>query len=781
MSESRRETSGHFRSVFDASAIGIALVGRSGRIERCNPALARMLGHAASALQGRDIADLAVIDESAALARGLDEILAGTRSAFHGERAFRHADGRVVWARLAVTPVRQSDGGISGVLVMAEDISAEHAAKAERDRIHAELVERVKEATALHAASRILLDGGMTLDETLQRIVDLLPPAFHFESITEARITLGDREARTPGYRDMPRRIHSRFTLHDGTHGTIEVVLTDAPPAGQPDWLEEERRLIESIATSLALAVDRRRTMQALQRSEERLQVTIAAARVGTWEWDLTTDRVTWSTELELLAGLAPGTFGGTLAAYSALVHPDDRTVVRESIGRAIADPSLGDAFESEFRFRLPDGSHRWCLSRGRVLRDASGRPSRMLGLAHDISSVRTLQQQFEQAQKMEALGRLAGGVAHDFNNLLTVMRGCVEFIGSELAPGHPSVPDLRELSAATDRAEALTRQLLAFSRTQAVDRRLVDPNQVVTGMDKMLRRLIGQHIESVLDLEDAVGMVRMDAGQLEQVIMNLAVNARDAMPDGGRLTIQTRRIEFEDRLTLRDFSLAIGRYVVIQVSDTGTGMSAEVQERLFEAFFTTKDVGRGTGLGLATVHGIVKQAGGAIFVYSEVGQGSVFKVYLPWQGDEPERREPASAASAGLTGTERVLLVDDDESVRALAKRALDGAGYEVHPHGNPVEALALLKADAVPFDLLVTDVVMPRMQGTELAKAFLAANPRGRVLFVTGFTDRPIDLDQPTQLLPKPFAPSALLRAVRDLLDREIQAPGTEGATPG
>ncbi len=631
----------------------------------------------------------------------------------------------------------------------------------------AALRERVKELTALYETARLLETPELDLRTLLERLAALLPGAFQFPERTAAAVRLGELVATAGAFRPDAPAITSTFTSAEGQPGSIAVVLTAPAPDSAEPFLVEEQRLIDTIASQFAQAIDRRQATRALLRSEERMQTVLTAAEAGTWEWDLRTGRVTWSEQLERLAGLEPGTFGGTLEHFRALTHPDDQPVVQASIRRAQTDPEAEGHFDSELRLRQPDGTYRWIMSRGRVFFDANRTPVRMLGLAHDISRLRQLQRQFEQAQKMEALGRLSGSIAHDFNNLLTAIKGYAEFVADGLPDRDALRDDVVEIVAAADRATALTRQLLAFSRSAVLDRRAVAPGEVVRGMAKLLQRLIGPQIELAVEIGDDPGFVRIDPGQLEQVIMNLCVNARDAMPDGGRLTLQTRVIDFEDGVRFGNLALAAGRYALFSVSDTGIGMSAEVRERIFEAFFTTKEAGRGTGLGLATVHGIVEQAGGGVFVYSEPGRGSTFKVYLPWLADADEPRTGASRAGAALTGTETVVLVDDDDAVRHLAERALRSAGYTVHAFGDPAQGLAFLERSTPDWHLLVTDVVMPKVQGPELAAAARSRNPDCRVLYITGFTDRAIEPERDPRLLQKPFAPSGLLRAVRELLD--------------
>ena len=379
----------------------------------------------------------------------------------------------------------------------------------------------------------------------------------------------------------------------------------------------------------------------------------------------------------------------------------------------------------------------------------------------------RHLENQFRQSQKMEAMGRLAGGVAHDFNNLLTAIKGYSEFVIDSLEHGDRRRRDVEEIAKAADRAAALTQRLLAFSRHQVLAPRVIDPNNVIAGMEKLLRRLIGAHIELRVELLPQTVAIKVDPGQLEQVLMNLAVNARDAMPRGGVLTIETSLAEFDERVAAARAELPPGRYVMIAVTDTGSGMSAATRARLFEPFFTTKEQGRGTGLGLATVYGIVRQSGGVIWVYSEPGKGASFKVYLPRVESEIEPVSAAAAPAGSLHGDETVLFVDDDPQVRALAERALVSRGYHALVSGDPDEALRQI--ENVPIHLLVTDIVMPRVAGPELARRVRAVHPRARVLYITGYTERAVEeeLTATATILRKPFTPSGLLRCVREVLD--------------
>jgi two-component system cell cycle sensor histidine kinase/response regulator CckA len=400
-----------------------------------------------------------------------------------------------------------------------------------------------------------------------------------------------------------------------------------------------------------------------------------------------------------------------------------------------------------------------------------AGKRARLV-LAHDITERKKLEAQFLQAQKMESVGRLAGGVAHDFNNLLTAIVGNLELALELLPPDHPACADLHEIEKAAERATSLTRQLLTFARTQTIAPRVLNLNDLIDNMDKLLRRLIGEDIDLVTLPSPDLAPVRADPGQIEQVIVNLAINARDAMPEGGKLTIETRNIVLAQSYARQHVGVTPGPYVLLAISDTGTGMDEETQRRIFEPFFTTKEKGRGTGLGLATCYGIVKQHGGHIWPYSEVGHGSTFRIYLP-QVDEPvEVRTRPDALGTLSHGTETVLLAEDETAVRVLAARVLRDRGYTVLEAADGDEALRLAQehGDAT-IDLLLTDLVMPHLSGRALVEQVAGIYPGIKVLFISGYADNAVvhhgRIDAGVEFLHKPFSPSTLARKVREVLD--------------
>jgi len=388
------------------------------------------------------------------------------------------------------------------------------------------------------------------------------------------------------------------------------------------------------------------------------------------------------------------------------------------------------------------------------------------------------IEQQLRQAHKMEAIGKLAGGVAHDFNNLVTIITGYSDMLLSRIGPENSTRRELEQIKKAGDRAHSLTRQLLAFSRRQMLQPKVLDLNAVVTNLEPMLQRLIGENIELVIELKPGLGQVKADPGQIEQVIMNLAINARDAMLQGGKLLLETDNIELDEAYALRHIPTQPGSYVHLAVSDTGCGMDAATQSRIFEPFFTTKEQGKGTGLGLSTVYGIVKQSGGYIWVYSEHGQGTTFKIYLPRVLAPADSVPPVTHWSSLPQGKETVLLVEDEPEVRWLVRDMLQHLGYTVLEARHGIEAQVLSIQHAGPIHLLITDVVMPQMSGREIAEQLTSEHPETKVLYMSGYTDDAVVrhgvLAAEIAFLQKPFTPEALARKVREVLDGQTSGSG-------
>ncbi|MCH8948133.1 MAG: PAS domain S-box protein, partial [Acidobacteria bacterium] len=462
---------------------------------------------------------------------------------------------------------------------------------------------------------------------------------------------------------------------------------------------------------------------------------------------------------------------------FTEFTHPDDVAADREQYKELVAGKF--NHYKLEKRYIRKDGQEIWGRLTVSLVRGAEDEPRFTISMVEDITerkraeeALRESEEQFRQAQKMEAVGQLAGGVAHDFNNLLMVMRGYGELMLNRLDANDPLRRNAEEIQKAAERATALTQQLLAFSRKQVLQPKVLDLNAVVTEVEKMLRRLIGEDIELTAVLDLALGPVKADPGQIEQIILNLAVNARDAMPQGGRLTLKTANVTLDQAYVRQHMGATPGPYVLLAVSDTGVGMDAETRSHIFEPFFTTKGAGKGTGLGLSTVYGIVKQSGGTIWVESAPGRGTTFEIYLPLVEETAANGELHRALPAPTPGgTETILVVEDEMSVRKLAAEFLGSNGYRVLEAQDGAEALQVCEEHRAPIHLLLTDVVMPGMSGRELAVRLVGARPEMKVIYVSGYTDDAIVQhgvrEEGTVFLQKPFSLDALARTVREALD--------------
>jgi len=453
------------------------------------------------------------------------------------------------------------------------------------------------------------------------------------------------------------------------------------------------------------------------------------------------------------------------------IVSPAYQDQIRGMIARQFADeaktPCSLEILAKDGRKVMLEVSPRLVLKDGQAVG--------VQGIARDVTQRRHLEEQLTHAQRMEAIGHLAGGVAHDFNNLLTVVTGYSELVLRRLGAESPVRQEIEQIKKAGERATTLTRQLLAFSRKQMLQPRVLDLNAVLSDVEHLLRRLIGENIQLTMVLGPDLKRVKADPGQMEQIIMNLAVNARDAMPQGGMLTVGTANVVLDDDYANQHVDVKPGQYVMLAVSDTGIGMDDHTRSHIFEPFFTTKVKGKGTGMGLSTVYGIVKQSGGYVWVYSEPNQGSTFKIYLPRIDDPIETQDAANLAEELSAGVETVLLVEDEEAVRSLVCKVLRASGYTVLESLNPADALRIAREHPDPIHLLLTDVVMPQMSGREVANQVIVLRPSTKVLFISGYTDDAIVhhgvLDPKTAFLHKPFSPDALARKVREVLDNSSQ----------
>ena len=520
---------------------------------------------------------------------------------------------------------------------------------------------------------------------------------------------------------------------------------------------------------------ERERTERALRESEERLRLALMAAEQGLYDLDVQTGEAVVTPEYARMLGYAPEEFTETNARWIERLHPDDR----ESVAGAYRAYVAGETpeYRVEFRQRTKSGDWKWILSIGKIVQyDEAGRPRRMLGTHTDITKRKEAEEeksrltaQLLHAQKMESVGRLAGGVAHDFNNMLLVILACTELIKMRHRGDARLVPRLEEIERAALRARDITRQLLAVSRKQIAAPRTLNLSEFLAETRKTLGRLIGEDIDFNVHLGTDLWPVRIDPSQVDQVLMNLVVNARDAMPMGGKLTIETTNVRIDDSYCRQHVGFRAGDYVLLAVSDTGVGMDRDTLAHVFEPFFTTKAIGKGTGLGLATVHGIVMQNGGVVSVHSEAGHGTTFRIYLPRLQETAVAAEAAEETPAARTGG-TILLVEDDEAVRRTLAAILDALGFTTLVAAGWREALSLAGRAEVGVDVLLTDVVMPELSGKELCERLRAVRPGLPVLYMSGYTaDVIVDhgiVEDGVHFIQKPFTMDDLARAIRTAL---------------
>jgi PAS domain S-box-containing protein len=541
---------------------------------------------------------------------------------------------------------------------------------------------------------------------------------------------------------------------------------------GPRRWSDEDQRALRVVGDLIATELDRRRAADALRVGEERLREVLDATTEGFWEWDIVADRVTFSDRWFAILREHPDSLRDDALFWLERVHPDDRAAASASLRAHLK----GDTprWQSEQRVRDAQGEWLWIVTRGRVVaRDEHGRALRLVGTHTDVTARRELEDQLRQAQKMEAIGRLAGGIAHDFNNLLTGVIGHALLMMPRLEGDDAAVSHAQEIRKAADRAAQLTQQLLAFSRKQILRPRVVDLTEVVSDTESLLARMIGENIEFTTDGRTGDTAVRADPSQLQQVLLNLVVNARDAMPGGGRLLIEVHPQRLTRAMPAVHGQVPAGDWVLLAVTDTGHGIDPELLPRLFEPFFTTKAPGKGTGLGLATVYGIVTQSGGHVAVNTAPGAGTTFRVYLPRVAEAPVTPRSRAAVDQGIAyGTGRVLLVEDDATVRLLVSKVLGQSGYTVLEAATPVEALRLVP-ELGHVDVIVSDLVMPGMNGVELIARLRQRFPDARVLVMSGCSDREVAdsgiFEAGYGFIGKPFTPRALTTKLAAVLSRQ------------
>jgi PAS domain S-box-containing protein len=527
----------------------------------------------------------------------------------------------------------------------------------------------------------------------------------------------------------------------------------------------------EMASTLQQRELERRQSESELRRGEEKYRLLVkqipAVVYKGYLDWSLEC----FDEKIEEITGYSQEDFNSRRLTWRDLIFPEDKEQAKELFREALKTQTF---YVTEHRIKTKTGEIRWIQARNRIHLDDHGKSDYISGVFFDITERKKLEEQLVQAQKMEAIGILAGGMAHDFNNLLTAIMGYSQIMMMDLTPDSPHYHGAEEIMRAAEHGASLTNKLLAFSRKQILNPRVIDLNAIVTDMDKMLRRLIGEDVDLITRIDADLGLVKADPSQIEQIIMNLSVNARDAMPQGGKMIIETANASLDEAYAQSHAGVSPGPYVMLAVTDSGMGMDAETVAHIFEPFFTTKESGKGTGLGLPMIYGIVKQSGGHIWLYSEPGQGTTFKIYFPRveEGIHPAAPLPAAPLDDSLLrGEETILLVEDEAVLRELISRALEKFGYQVRMAANAGEALDICEKEKGPLHLVLTDVVLPQISGTELAERLTALRPGLKVIYMSGYTTNAIVhrgvLDAGINFLQKPVKVLHLVQKVREVLD--------------
>ena len=792
--EAKRRAEEKFRSLFENAVEGIFLTTVDGRYISVNPAQARMFGYASSEQMLASAPDVAQMYAEPEFREEFKRLIE-ERGVVEGlEYQIRRKDGSRVWISENAHAVRDAGGRIVSYEGTVVDISERKRSELER-QVTTEIIHSVNATD--------------NLDELLQMIHKALKKVVYAENCFVALYEPSTAMFHFPFFVDQydaappPQKVGRSCTAYVyrtgramlipqgafdklAEEGEVELVGTPSPawlgaplrtPAAtigvlvvqhyeeQNAYTERDLEFLSSVGGQIAFAIERKRADARIRESEARLRVLVEQLPAVLWTVDRDL-RFTSSVGAGLARlGLKPNQIvGKSLLEYFETIDPTFPPIAAHR--RAVAGEPV------TFHVEWKGGSY---ACHAEPLRDASGSVLGAICMSLDVTDRKNLEEQLRQAQKMEAVGRLAGGIAHDFNNLLMVIQGYADLLAERLPAGDPLRRNAEQIQMAGQRATSLTRQLLAFSRKQMLAPSVISIQAVVADMEKILRRLIGEDIQLETSSAADLWMVKADRSQIEQVIMNLAVNARDAMPQGGRLTIETANVELDSSFSRHAVVMAPGKYVMLAVTDSGCGMDAETQAHLFEPFFTTKEKGKGTGLGLATVYGIVKQSGGYVWVYSEPGRGTSFKIYLPRiaEGNARPWKDNRTESKTLPRGSETVLLVEDEEGVRQLAREYLETNGYTVLEAEDGHTALELAAMHAGPIQLLMTDVVMPGISGRELAERVAKSRPEMKVLYMSGYTDQAVVhhgiLDTGAVLLQKPFTMATLASKLREILEGE------------
>ena len=793
--EARRQAEEKFRSLFENAVEGIFQTTVDGRYLSANPALARMCGYSSPEemiAEVRDIGEAVYADPGCReeFQRLIEE--RGVIESF--EYQIRRKDGSKTWISENAHAVRDASGRIVSYEGTVEDISERKRSELER-QVTTEIIHSVNVTDNLDDLLRMIHSALKKVLYAENCFVALYEPSttmFHFPFFVDQYDVAPPpqrvgRSCTAYVYRTgramlIPQSEFDRLA----EEGEVELVGTPSPswlgvPLRTPAatigvlvvqhyedgtaYTERDLEFLSSVGGQIALAIDRKRADARVRESEARLRVLVEQLPAVLWTVDKSLQFTSCVGAGLTRLGLKPNQVAGTsLFEYFETSDPTFLPIAAHR--RAVAGEPV--TFHAEWK----GGSYACHVE---PLRDADGHVEGAICMSLDVTDRKQLEEQLRQAQKMEAVGRLAGGIAHDFNNLLMVIQGYADLLLERLPSGDALRRNAEQIQMAGQRATSLTRQLLAFSRKQMLAPKILNVHSVASDMEKILRRLIGEDIHLETSSVPDLWLVKADRSQIEQVIMNLAVNARDAMPRGGRLTIETANVELDSAFTHHSVVLAPGQYVMLAVTDNGCGMDSKTQAHIFEPFFTTKEKGKGTGLGLATVYGIVKQSGGYVWVYSEPGRGTSFKIYLPRIEEEAFKpaKDRRAESKAAPRGSETVLLVEDEDGVRQLAREYLEASGYTVIEAEDGQMALELAARRTGPIHLLMTDVVMPGVSGRELADRLQKLRPGIKVLYMSGYTDQAVVhhgiLETDAVLLQKPFTLPTLAEKLREILAAE------------
>jgi PAS domain S-box-containing protein len=766
--EALRQSREEFKDLFDNAPVGFHELDAEGRIIRVNNTELKMLGCSAEELLGQFVWKISTEEE---ISRKAVLVLLSPEGSPPAsvERILRRKDGSTFPAIINNRRLKREDGAITGIRATIQDIT-------ERKRAE-ELLARERNLLRMMFDS---LPGYIYLKDEQSRFIMCNSKRAVNDAIQNSDDLIGKTDAeffppeQAAQFRADELEVLAGTPLVDKEEilirpdGSRQILLTSKLP-----FRDTNGKIIGLFGYGRDIT-KRKQAEEKLRENEADLAEAQRVAKMGSWQYDLASKKVRWSDELCRIFEIEKTLFDGKHETFLNYVLPDDRPRVLQTNAGARTN---GSSFEIEYRIQTRAGDLKTVREIGYAIKDAEGRVTGLFGTAQDITERKKLETQFIEAQKMEVIGQLAGGIAHDFNNILGVIIGYNDLMMPELDPESLSRKCADEIRAAAERAVALTRQLLLFSRKQAVQTVVLNLHEVIEDMDKMLRRLIDENVGLTIVPEKETGRIKADSGLIGQLLMNLVVNARDAMPNGGRVKIETANVTLDENDARTRACPTSGDYVMLAVSDTGIGMTAEVKARLFEAFFTTKPKGKGTGLGLATCQTIVKQFGGCIEVQSELGKGTTFKIYFPRveQPAEPvDMLKKAANAKPLVGGTETILLVEDEPSVRHLACSILEAQGYNVVRSNNGQDALhAARDHKGSPIRLVVTDVIMPLMSGKVMAEWLKVTYPDMKILFTSGYTDDALAqhgvLEAGVQFLSKPYTPAALARRVRAMLDNE------------